>query len=238
MRVALCLSGQPRLENGCLEHQFNFLHGVADIDVFAHIWNGFPEGNDRFVEELKKRLAPRGTVVKVAFSDCYQWERPMNFSYYPENAWAEFNRRPVNTIIMYNGVARADQLRRDHEFRNDFRYDLVIRSRSDITFDQPVHLRRLLGAARDYVVTPRNGHYREGYCDQFAVSSSVNMTIYSGLFGKIETYLTEGLPLHSETLLRRHLTAADLPILSGFFQTIIFRQGVPYIGTTPVKFQV
>ena len=87
-------------------------------------------------------------------------------------------------------------------------------------------------------MTPRNGHYCEGYCDQFPVSSSVNMPIYAGVFNKIETYLGEGLLLHSETLLRRHLTAADLPILSGFFQTIIFRQGVPYIGTTPVKFQV
>ena len=224
-------------EDGCLEDQFRLLTGASDIDVFAHIWNGFKDGNVRFVEELKKRVVPKGTVVKVDFSDSYQMESPPSFSYYPENALAEFNRHPLNTIIMHNGVARADKLRRDHEHFNNFRYDLVLRSRSDITFDQPVNLRRLLRAAQEHIITPRNGHYREGYCDQFAIGSSVNMTTYSTVFDKIEAYLKEGLPLHSETLLRRHLEGADLPILSGFFQTIIIRQGVPYMGTTPLTGQ-
>lgn len=223
MKVALCLSGAPRLEDSCVENQLRAFHGATSIDVFVYMWNTYPEGDEAFLDKLRQRLGSEATIANAVFAPEYQHPTQLSAITYPET-------KIENVLKMYCAIERVDALRRATEYERRDRYDLVIRSRTDLLLDTAIDLRRLARVAEDHLIVPRNGHWRGGLSDQFAVSSAMNMTIYASLFSRLNAYVESGVIAHPETLLRHHCRAQNLPIMLADTQTVLMRDGNAKLG--------
>ena len=229
MRVALCLSGLPRNEINALKSQFiaysAHLAPEDRIDVFGFFWQGYPEGDDAFLDVIREQIAPHGQLVLTNSAPPYALPFAFRGWTYPEVPSVS------NTGSMWKGVEQADLLRRRYEQEHGFKYDLVMRSRPDFFFDGIVHLHRLFRAAQDFVILPRNGHYRQGLNDKWAATSSDNMTLFCALHSQLERYVhDQNIPMHSGTLLTHHLNQIGLPPLFGNYNTHIMRKGVATAG--------
>lgn len=223
MRVALYLPGAPRLEDHCLENQLRSLQGATSIDVFVYMWNTYPEGNEALLAKMRERLGTQASIAAAAFAPEYQHPVQLTAMTYPET-------KVENVLKMYCAIERVDALRRATEHERRDRYDLVIRSRPDLLLDAAIDLRRLVRVAEDFLILPRNGHWRGGLSDQFAIGSSLNMSIYSSLFSRLSAYVESGIVAHPETLLRHHCRAQNLPFLLADTQTVLMSDGNARLG--------
>jgi hypothetical protein len=118
MRIALCLSGQPRTWRWTRESLAAYFAGHA-VDVFLHTWR---EGDPAELEALIAAYAPRAWRFE---------ERPLFVE--EKRLLAErFPKRPPLTIFdMFHSVAQSLDLAAE----SGAAYDLVVRARFDALFD-------------------------------------------------------------------------------------------------------
>lgn len=125
-RVALCVSGLPRCWETGLASQRALLEPLA-ADVFTAFWtDGFPAAEvDRAVEAYAPVIAEVGPSRDWRpFAACVGHHDRIN--------------DPARMLSMYDGIRRADRLRRRHEVVRGRPYDVVVRLRSDLRFGGPV----------------------------------------------------------------------------------------------------
>jgi len=114
MKIALCLSGLIRNFNPNF-----FLNINGDVDVFCHTW-------DYCDVSLLNRLNPKEIKVE-----------PDNNAFIFTNTnlvnWPHNCASPAKNIYrMYYGMKRCIEMVESYENKNNFKYDLIIRSRYDI----------------------------------------------------------------------------------------------------------
>lgn len=118
MRIALCLSGQPRTWRSTRETLMTFFAG-HDLDLFLHTWR---EGDPAELEAVLAAYAPRASRIE---------ERPPFLE--AKRRLAElFPARPsFTTFDMFHAVGESLVL----PARSGETYDLVVRARFDAMFD-------------------------------------------------------------------------------------------------------
>jgi hypothetical protein len=117
MKIAVCLSGLIRNFN---PDYFSNLDG--DVDIFCHTWDycdvsilKLPTIKDIQVDKDDESF--KHTVINV-------------------NDWPHRCRSPRQNIFkMYYGMKRCIEMLEDYERKNNFKYDLIVRSRYDIRAD-------------------------------------------------------------------------------------------------------
>lgn len=216
MKAAIQISGAARIENDCIESLLTSLVGFTRIDLFFYCWQSESVSEDAIATKLKPVMDHRFGVVKIELVPEYQHNSKMNYVVFPET-------KIQNVFKMYKGIQGCDVLRRKQEFSEKIRYDVVVRARTDIKLDGVVNLRELSKVTDDFVLLPKNGHWRGGFCDQFAIGNSLLMSIYSSVFDFIDTYAASGMVVHPETVLKHHCRQHSLKVLFGDFQTVIVR---------------
>jgi hypothetical protein len=132
MRIALCVSGQPRTWEKCYTSWFNLVSHLGDVDVFCHLldFNTLPSVSssvtlatdcntpvsqnelDKMIHTLKPKLYKIDTARLL----------PSPVSKYPVAAWAR---------SQFCGLKYCAMLRRQYEIDNNFQYDVVVRVRPD-----------------------------------------------------------------------------------------------------------
>ena len=157
MRIALCFSGQPRFVSEVSQLIKANVIGDYDVDVFAHLWfdedlqtKPYKYGGDggwknqripsNAIERFKRTYEPKNLLVEKSKKflnselsnnympslDRYKGGKP---DYEKE---PNFEIRDVNNIISYHySLMKACSLKKEYEYENDFRYDYVIRMRTD-----------------------------------------------------------------------------------------------------------
>jgi hypothetical protein len=114
-KVAICISGMIR--TGVKAHKsFEKFFSGLDADVFFHTWE---DGTDR--------------IYKIV--DLY---RPKNFLIqhpFPKDPVTNFDGMGSFGNMLYS-MMMANELKKKYEIENDFRYDLVIKTRFDIIFPE------------------------------------------------------------------------------------------------------
>ncbi len=121
---------------------------------------------------------------------------------------SRFPKQPETVIHNFLSMAWSRlQLRRKLQEEGVFdRYDLFVFARLDTCYDRPLDYaaieRQLAG---HHVLLPRNGHWRDGWNDQFCVARAPAMQVYLSLFEHVRSHLEQGATLHPETLLRHHM---------------------------------
>jgi len=165
MKIAICISGQVRtFDKSFISLKKNYLDKY-DCDIYCHTWS------HQNVDQALSLFKPKSYMV----------QDPIIFD--------KFNVM----CPLWNGVSFNNLLSQYHSLQQSFllckketnvKYDLLIRSRYDINYDN-VSL-DLLNIDKDVITLPE--WYTDlrcafrGYCDLFAVGNLANMTVYSDLF--------------------------------------------------------
>lgn len=234
MRVAAVLSGEPRF---CTEFDFflNSLPKDIGVDWFMYLWGDNRGGRNLVAEswitpdynwayaKLKNELPENHQIHSLVFGD-RDSVRPPNITHRKE--W---------TIVgdvwgMYNSIYQADQLRQNWETENNFKYDLVIRTRPDIGFQGYLDLyniKQMIENKPNIIVTSNHQvHGLSGYRmnDMFAIGSSQTMTTYSECVDWIPIYYNQGLIFHPETQLAFHCIRNGLETVFIDFGDLLIRR--------------
>mgnify|MGYP006266847405 CR=1 FL=1 len=155
MKIALCFSGQPRFVSECSGYIKENVIRNYDVDVFAHLW--FDEdlqtkpykygGNGDWVnqripqnaiENFKEIYNPVSIIVepsrkfkntKIHFETSLKryWSGAIDNPLEPDYQ----NRTINNTLSYFYSLNEVNKLKKLYEYENDFKYDWVVRCRTD-----------------------------------------------------------------------------------------------------------
>ena len=144
-KIALLYSGQPRhLKEAFPNHHDTFWkpNNSYQIDVFAHMWydekwigNYFWDqykDRGRWEADLKEFMQDNWNPKAITF------EEPKEFE--PEDIVPDPRfPHPVNNIIsQFYSISQANNLKKKYEDENNFKYDVVVRLRTDEYFQRPI----------------------------------------------------------------------------------------------------
>lgn len=190
MKIALCLSGQPRyIDEGYLEIQRNFL-SKYDIDCFVHTWWDDSMKNQPMVlspgltynRKYKWKEDTLERIVKYYSPKIIMHQQQIEFETFHDVSYAECYPQFVHSMLY--SIMMSNKLKKLYEQSNNFVYDIVIRCRFDIKFNSfnidlnCLDLNKVYGkGVRRYLID-----------EKFNISSSTNMDIYSDAFLYLNEY--------------------------------------------------
>jgi hypothetical protein len=212
MKVALCISGQPRyLEEGYAQINKSILQRYSP-DVFVHTWWDNSMSNKKM--ELPSTLSYGRTYYwrENTIDLIKKFYNPVVFLYEPQIIFNPFNdvnyelARPSNVHSMFFSIQRSNQLKMQYERENNFLYDIVIRCRFDvdiIKFDIDLY-----NLSMNYVNCYA---MKDSPNSDLAISSSKNMDIYTSLYDNFEKYRQDGWKQFvGEGLVKYHLSQYNI----------------------------
>ncbi len=193
MRIALCLSGQPRfVSEGYNKVHKPFIKGDYDIDTFIHSWiitkeqigtrwiNAGGHPGDDIKENTMREYLDTYEPLVVELDP----QREYEFGLYSDRT-APGIRSDYGASMLYSMYA-SNKLKSDYEKENDFKYDVVIRSRSDFQCFEPIYYERY---DLNTITVPTGCPHPKGLADSFAFGSSKNMDIYNDLYNTWKTLM-------------------------------------------------
>ena len=211
MKVALCLSGQPRfLEQAYNEVLKPYILDVADVDVFVHAWE--PDQNQigkSYVTGGGHQVGPPVSeniverIVALYKPKAYIIEPQIQFEYgkYPDRVMQEI--RSDYLYSQFYSVWKSNIVRKSYTNQNpSIKYDWVIRSRFDVKLNDVINF--TLDSNNLYL--PTGCFHPAGWVDCFAMSNEHIMDVYCDLYNNIDNIMnTTSIGLCGEFLLNKHL---------------------------------
>lgn len=188
MRIALCLSGQPRTWRSTRGSLMAFFAG-HQLDVFLHTWR---EGDPAELEALVTAYAPRAYSLEAR--PLFVEEKRLMAERFPV-------RPPLSIFDMFHSVAASLKLAAD----SGEAYDLMVRVRFDAQFDGAWS-----GEApgEGELVVPDDYPDAASCSDQFAIGRPAEMRLYGAMgdwLGRTIGDLTGGDWLRPEPVLQHYL---------------------------------
>ena len=221
MKIAVCISGQPRNFKQSYISLKTHLLDKYNCNVYFHTWKdnnfestNFGFGNNNYLltnddykdlielYQPKKYILEQPIIFDASGYKCPIWRQPLN-----------------NTLSMFYSLYKSFQL-------IEHNYDYVIRTRFDIDYSK-----FNLEFPEEGIILPEwNTDIRvkhRGYYDIFALGKYNDMKIYSTLFSNIIPYITndediitylsggwpgQDSPLRNEYLLKWHLTKNNIKV--------------------------
>jgi len=229
MKVAFITSGLPRFRPE-FDDQLKNLQNFDQADWFFLLWKG---KEDQYIapswpindleqtkERIQRNLPANHRIAHIELVDPPPYiynDRPLNLTHWTTapNIW-----------YMWYGLKTVNQMRLDYE-KMAGEYDLVIRTRPDISINEPVNLqlaKEWLDQNPMSLLTPADGRtclVGQPVNDQFAIGLSPTITKYCECFDNLFNYNDQGLPYHAESLLAYHFmqTGISTP-MTNFTQSI------------------
>lgn len=228
MKIALCLSGQPRGLPLCLEWMKSALD-LSNMDIFCHTWFDAATIGQPFDSAQSHQT---GTVGKVHPQtkelilglnpvECYM-EPQRQFPFARQfKSLPEANQERMAS--MFYSIYTANMMKRKYELEHDFIYDLVVRARYDLFYRNPIDVTKYVDLAKTGIVTaekfqglrndPLYIHGNYTMTDIFAISTSKHMDIFSSTYVNMPYINTQINPPYGENYLGyRVRTMAELPV--------------------------
>ena len=158
MKVAICLSGQPRTWEKCYHTWIKLIdaikqnYQVDNVDIFCHLWDfntpphrllmqegwdyatvpGEPISEDEKVR-LINVLNPKKYLFENELSNKNKIEETRNRNMAHINEHGQTNLEWISG--QFYSIMYACHLKKMYEFENNFRYDVCIRMRTDMFFE-------------------------------------------------------------------------------------------------------
>jgi hypothetical protein len=177
MKIALCLSGQPRCVKEGYEYYKKNLLDHYDVDVFCHVWD--TAGAEHIAAYKPVTLM----IEKPPTNDLSKYTRVPP----PQPNWKV--KDPAKSVwnLTYS-LMKANDIRKVYEEETQTKYDWVIRSRYDFALNVAIPFEEL-DNTKMYIPNCRMSPHRDFGNDQFAFSSAENMDKYADCFNQIDTKL-------------------------------------------------
>jgi hypothetical protein len=139
VKIALCISGQPRTWKRCYQTWFDAVSHLGDVDVFYHMWdfNTYPN----FIAKYVKGPLEDVPLTKNELDEIYETLKPKKFEIASKRT---FPRPSVENPIawwtqsQFYGLKKAAFIKRQYEIEHDIEYDLACRIRTDLVLDYKV----------------------------------------------------------------------------------------------------
>jgi hypothetical protein len=157
MKIALCFSGQPRFISNVSNFTLENVIGRNNVDIFGHFWfddslqkNPYKYGGDggwvnqridsSAIDDFLKIYQPKliKTEESKKFNDQYLLDTyQTSVERYKRGSIdnplePDFRRRDINNIISYYySLNQVGLLKSEYEYANNFKYDVVIKMRTD-----------------------------------------------------------------------------------------------------------
>lgn len=213
-KIALCLSGQPRYVSIGYEYIKKHLLDKYDVDVFVHTWFDVENVNKQFEFSPHLMYNRTGKLEENVIETITNLYHPKKIEVSQSIKFETFDVDyglclPNSVHSMFYSIYKSNSLKKQYESVNDFKYDVVIRCRFDVIIDN-----FLLEDINDdeYYVSGeihRSGQFNVPN-DQFCLSSSENMDLYSDLYNSLLKYKESGFKLFvGEHLLKHHIVEAN-----------------------------
>jgi hypothetical protein len=230
MKIAVLLSGQPRLTND-FDIFLNNLVGYDQADWFIYLTNnnknrGMGHGatiadpwldydpewaRDKFVKNLPKNNYIRSFDI----SDCYSKTWPSVTNLYHCHDWM------VELVFMMNyNINKVNQHRLEYQKQTGVEYDVIVKARTDVGLKDTLDITTLMNNP-DTIIMPDKDWYGVGQNtanDQLVFGDSNSMNHFSTLIHHLKEYNLQGLNFHPETLLAYHLRKNNIKLLRGNFK--------------------
>lgn len=223
IKTALCISGHLRT---FLDNYNSVKVNILDklnCDVFIHTWDtlGLSYRHTDSNLHITETKHVTDTINKLYKPKKIIIEKSRYFSITPLMQQRLIDHRDVSGILsMWYKIEACNNLKKDYEIENNFKYDCVIRFRGDLFVEQPIPID--IHTNLQHLFLPNYGNFG-GACDQFAYGNSEIMDKYSELYSNLENHLTAGAPLHPERMMLFHLEKQNLPIAKVNFKYLIKR---------------
>jgi hypothetical protein len=204
MKIALCLSGGLRNFKDTYYSFKNFLLDRYDVDVFFYGLEN-KEGVDKNTIDLINLYNPK--KFKINTNSFYETLKSELFNI--------DQKKEANTYYSFFNVMKCVELKSEYEIENKFKYDIVIRSRTDLFWFREIN-KDEIDLAKNNILTPEEWSFKGvnnfGRFDGFAIGTSDLINEYSKLFERIEEYNYKIKPnLHGESLIGYHLMINNIP---------------------------
>jgi len=199
MKIALCISGQPRcFEKGYEYHYKNIIEN-NDVDVFIHTWKSAS------LNELIDLYRPKGSMIEESVKP--------NLSKYtrvppPQPNWKVKNPA-LSTYAQLYAIKKCNQLKVQEEIKTKIVYDWVIRSRFDFAINVPIPFDEL-DNNKLHIPNCRMTPERDFGNDQFAFSGSRVMNAYAKAFDYIDYHYDKGTQMMCEDLMSANWKYHDM----------------------------
>ncbi len=199
MKLALCLSGQPRSYAKAFEYIKRNLLDHYDVDVFIHSWKSKTNQVQLF-EYIGRLYGP----VTIFFDP--ELSSNINSDMHVPNA-----SHPANFCTsMFYSIYRANDFRIRHQTLNDVKYDYVIRSRFDFALNKVIDF-GTLEKGKVYISKDTDGP-NPLLNDQFAIADPDTMNVYASTFLNLRQLYNSGVPLCGHEMLQEQLTRNNVPV--------------------------
>jgi len=191
MKVAVCLSGQPRSFEKGYEYLKKNIIDEHDVDVFYHTW----DYDDTLKMEIEYLYRPKACM----------YEKPLDEKYFLET-YPNPNPRfpPYITTSMYYSIFMGNHVFRKYCLTNNEKYDIVVKSRFDFAINRKFSFEEVQ-EYKVYVPNCRMNPQRTICNDQFAYGKPKAINLYSMTYQNIDRLVDAGFPYNGEELLSGNL---------------------------------
>lgn len=207
MKIAFCLSGQPRFFEEGFEFWFRNIIHPFNADVFIHTWFDENKVNEKYdcsswnvgqSDTIKSNTIERISYLFNPKKIVYEKPKEFNLLDYSSNC---AKQPPYITHSMFYSMYQSNKLKIDYENELNFKYDYVIRARFDWMIE--TKLEQLL---LNKLVVPNNCPSPIGINDQFCIGPSNLVDYYCETYFHINEYWeNHKVILANEALLKFHL---------------------------------
>lgn len=219
MKVAICFSGQIRELDKSLSYWKDIIQKY-NMDVYGSFWETDEDSKNLFNQLNPKNVEYEDFNLFQPTIDIFNQEVSVPVCVEPtENRNSHhvvgFGLHPndLNIVIKNNILSMWYKVWRSNMISKKENYDIVIRARTDIYFDE-IEIEK-----NDYLNIPwgwRCNTYWEGCggpIDMFAYSKPEIMDFYSSLFLYLSRFLKDDQYFFpAENVLKAHLSQIDIPI--------------------------
>lgn len=217
MKIALCLSGQPRGLPLSLKMLTTNLIGIENMDVFLHAWFD-PDTIGQPYDSAQAHQQGRVGLVHPQTEELLLSLNPKEHLFEPQKDFLfarqfisppEANQERMASI--FYSIYTANMLKKKYELEHGFEYDLVIRARYDLLYESPINPLDYWEPSRTHIVTAekfqgiRNDpNFQQGgytLTDIFAFSTSKNMDVFCDTYPHMSFIHTQINPPYGENYL-------------------------------------
>ena len=223
MRTAILICGQLRTFFEVWENMKKNVVDVHDCDIFIHTWTKTGYGRranhlDIIEKEVTEKelyeLTNAKKVIVEDFKDEYQTQL---FDVKIPQGLIELE--PIhhrNNLALFYTLYKTNELKKEYEIENNFKYDRVIKTRPDIDFKVNIP-KEVFNYPNHLMQWSFRINTQTQVCDKLAIGSSEIMDYYTSVFENLnEYYLDLGTDKKTrpvgERLMFRHMSKSKYPI--------------------------
>jgi hypothetical protein len=228
MRTAFCFSGELRsLDKTFPSIDKNIVSKFSNVDFFVYTWADDPDLHKMSIFEKDKRTKHILTEDRITYD-----EKMYNARKRPE-VFIQGMLRQLHCL------KRCNDIKKEYENNNNFKYDCVVRIRPDIL---PINSSSLENSVeewdmKNYMYTSDHDDWF-GYNDRLYFSNSSNMDYICSRIEYIDDYFNYGGLMHYETYLKHCIEQLNIKVCRSRLEFVLLRNDGTYASELTMGYNI